>query len=76
MRRLADDRAEEVDANHLDDVDDGCGCTEIWGSCRTSVTASPRGSGSILSHTGVYSVGRLDANRRDVFPRSRRSGDR
>jgi hypothetical protein len=30
MRRLADDRAEEVDANHLDDVDDGCGCTEIW----------------------------------------------
>ncbi|MDG5775667.1 hypothetical protein VB773_06150 [Haloarculaceae archaeon H-GB2-1] len=21
---------EEPDADHLDDVEDGCGCTEIW----------------------------------------------
>jgi len=30
MSRSADDRDGAVDANHLDDVDDGCGCTEIW----------------------------------------------
>ena len=21
---------EEIDTSHLDDVEDGCGCTEIW----------------------------------------------
>ena len=25
-----DDRYEDVDTSHLEDVDDGCGCTEIW----------------------------------------------
>lgn len=25
-----DDRYEDVDTSHLDDVEDGCGCTEIW----------------------------------------------
>jgi hypothetical protein len=29
MSRPADD-PETVEANHLDDVDDWCGCTEIW----------------------------------------------
>lgn len=24
------DRYEDVDTSHLDGVDDGCGCTEIW----------------------------------------------
>ena len=24
------DRYEEVDTSHLDNVEDGCGCTEIW----------------------------------------------
>ncbi len=30
MSRPADDDEEEVDTSHLEDVDDGCGCTEIW----------------------------------------------
>ncbi len=30
MSRSADDRDEEVDTSHLDDVDDGCGCAEVW----------------------------------------------
>jgi hypothetical protein len=25
-----DEQAESVDRGHLDDVEDGCGCTEIW----------------------------------------------
>ena len=25
-----DDRYADVDTSHLDDVADGCGCTEIW----------------------------------------------
>jgi len=25
-----DDRYEDVDTSHLDGVEDGCGCTEIW----------------------------------------------
>ncbi|MFC7176578.1 hypothetical protein [Halosegnis marinus] len=25
-----DERYEDVDTSHLDDVADGCGCTEIW----------------------------------------------
>jgi hypothetical protein len=25
-----DDRYADVDTSHLDDVEDGCGCTEIW----------------------------------------------
>ena len=25
-----DDRYEDVDTSHLEDVEDGCGCTEIW----------------------------------------------
>lgn len=25
-----DDRYEDVDTSHLDDVEDGCGCTEMW----------------------------------------------
>jgi len=25
-----DDSGEDIDTGHLDDVDDGCGCTEIW----------------------------------------------
>lgn len=25
-----DDRYGDVDTSHLDDVEDGCGCTEIW----------------------------------------------
>ena len=28
--RLKDDEDEAVDTSHLDDVEDGCGCTEIW----------------------------------------------
>jgi len=24
------DRDEDVDTAHLDDMDDGCGCTEVW----------------------------------------------
>jgi len=31
MSRSADDRnEEEVDTSHLDDVEDGCGCAEVW----------------------------------------------
>jgi hypothetical protein len=31
MSRPADDEpGEEIDTSHLDDVEDGCGCTEIW----------------------------------------------
>ena len=30
MSRPADDERDDVDAGHLEDVDDGCGCTEIW----------------------------------------------
>ena len=31
MSRPADDeRDDDVDTSHLEDVDDGCGCTEIW----------------------------------------------
>ena len=31
MSRPADDeRDDDVDTSHLDDVDDGCGCAEIW----------------------------------------------
>lgn len=31
MSRSADDDAEEcVDTGHLDGVEDGCGCTEVW----------------------------------------------
>lgn len=29
-RRLDDTDDEEIDTSHLDDVEDGCGCTEIW----------------------------------------------
>lgn len=29
-RRLDDADEEEIDTSHLDDVEDGCGCTEIW----------------------------------------------
>ncbi|WP_255198905.1 hypothetical protein [Halorarius litoreus] len=25
-----DDRYADVDTSHLEDVEDGCGCTEIW----------------------------------------------
>jgi hypothetical protein len=25
-----EDRYADVDTSHLDDVEDGCGCTEIW----------------------------------------------
>jgi|GEM_PF-1006309 len=25
-----DDRYDDVDTSHLDGVEDGCGCTEIW----------------------------------------------
>ena len=25
-----DDQYEDVDTSHLEDVEDGCGCTEIW----------------------------------------------
>jgi hypothetical protein len=24
------DEEEEVDTSHLDDVEDGCGCAEVW----------------------------------------------
>ncbi|MFQ3319309.1 MAG: hypothetical protein ACI8UR_000957 [Natronomonas sp.] len=24
------DAEEDIDTSHLDNVDDGCGCTEIW----------------------------------------------
>ena len=31
MSRATDDEpGEEIDTSHLDDVEDGCGCTEIW----------------------------------------------
>ena len=32
MTSTVDDEAdgEEIDTSHLDDVEDGCGCTEIW----------------------------------------------
>jgi hypothetical protein len=26
----AEAETEEVDTSHLDDVDDGCGCAEVW----------------------------------------------
>ena len=29
-QRLEGDEDEAVDTSHLDDVEDGCGCTEIW----------------------------------------------
>lgn len=29
-RRLDDADDEDIDTSHLDDVEDGCGCTEIW----------------------------------------------
>lgn len=29
-RRLDDADESSVDSGHLDDVEDGCGCTEIW----------------------------------------------
>ncbi|WP_436926373.1 hypothetical protein [Halosimplex amylolyticum] len=25
-----EERAREVDTSHLDDVEDGCGCAEVW----------------------------------------------
>lgn len=25
-----EEREAEVDTSHLDDVEDGCGCTEVW----------------------------------------------
>ncbi|MFT4909499.1 MAG: hypothetical protein ACI9TI_000657 [Natronomonas sp.] len=30
MTERGDDDEEAIDRSHLDDVDDGCGCTEIW----------------------------------------------
>ena len=30
MSGRTDDPDEDVDTDHLDDVEDGCGCTEIW----------------------------------------------
>jgi len=30
MTRRHDDDEDTVDTGHLDDVEDGCGCTEIW----------------------------------------------
>lgn len=29
-RQLADADEESVDTDHLDDIEDGSGCTEIW----------------------------------------------
>jgi len=26
----SDDEPQEVDTSHLDDVEDGCGCAEVW----------------------------------------------
>lgn len=26
----SDERAQDVDTSHLDDVEDGCGCAEVW----------------------------------------------
>ncbi len=26
----SDEREREVDTSHLDDVEDGCGCAEVW----------------------------------------------
>ena len=26
----SDDESREVDTSHLDDVEDGCGCAEVW----------------------------------------------
>ena len=28
--RADDEHDEDVDTSHLDAVDDGCGCTEVW----------------------------------------------
>ena len=30
MTRQRDEEEDDVDTSHLDDVQDGCGCTEIW----------------------------------------------
>ncbi|MES3518494.1 MAG: hypothetical protein PPP58_12615 [Natronomonas sp.] len=27
---MSESQEEEIDTSHLDDVEDGCGCTEIW----------------------------------------------
>jgi hypothetical protein len=30
MSRSGSERDEDIETSHLDDVEDGCGCTEIW----------------------------------------------
>lgn len=30
MTSTVDDDDESIDTSHLDNVEDGCGCTEIW----------------------------------------------
>ncbi|MFT4883431.1 MAG: hypothetical protein ACI8U4_000937 [Natronomonas sp.] len=30
MSRTGNEPDEDIDTSHLDDVEDGCGCTEIW----------------------------------------------
>ena len=40
MSRSAD--LEEVDSIHLEDVEDGCGCAEIWEQSWVDATTSTR----------------------------------
>jgi hypothetical protein len=39
-----EDRYDDVDTSHLDGVEDGCGCTEIWE--HTSERAAETGDGA------------------------------